>query len=95
MKIKTKFEKLVKELSETSKLFGQEILHLQVQTAVKMYRFLTKDLEALDIVIKKDGKIVLYRSGNLINISKKVRQLIVWAVYRSMENKIFPNFKIN
>jgi len=89
METKTKFEVLLKDLSEISRLPEKEILHMQVQTAAKMYRFLTKDLAALDIVMHRDGEIKIYKAESIIKISKKVRHLILWAVYKSMENKIF------
>ena len=61
---------------------------MQVQTVAKMYRFLSKDLDALDIVIYKDGEIKIYKADSLVEISKKVKKLIIWAVYRSMEYKL-------
>jgi len=85
----------LKDMSEVSKLTEQEILHMQVQIAAKMYRFLTKDLDALDIVTYRDGEIKIFKGDSPVKISKKIRHLIVWAVYRSMEYKIFLNFKIN
>jgi hypothetical protein len=95
METKTKFEELLKDLSAISHLHEKEILHMQVQTAAMMYRFLTKDLEALDIVIHKDGEIKIYKEDCLVKISNKVRRLIIWAVFRSMESKIFLDYKIN
>ena len=95
METKTKFEEVLKDLSEISHLPEKEILHMQVQTVAMMYRFLTKDLEALDIVIHRDGEIKIHKADSLIKISKKVKKLIIWAVFRSMEYKIFLNNKIN
>ncbi|KKQ89235.1 MAG: hypothetical protein UT12_C0019G0004 [Candidatus Curtissbacteria bacterium GW2011_GWC2_38_9] len=95
MSSQTNFEQFVKELTDFRQISETEILHMAVQVAAKMYRFLTKDLDALDIVIDKNGKVELYKSDKQVKISKKVKQLIVWAVFRSMENKIFLNYRIN
>lgn len=95
METKTKFEELLKDLSEISHIPEKEILHMQVQTAAMMYRFLTKDMDALDIVTYKDGGIKIFKGDSPVKISKKVKRLIVWAVFRSMEHKIFLNLKIN
>ena len=95
MSSQTNFEQFVKELTDFRQISETEILHMAVHVAAKMYRFLTKDLDALDIVIDKNGKVELYKSDKQVKISKKVKQLIVWAVFRSMENKIFLNYRIN
>ncbi len=95
MSSQTNFEQFVKDLSEVSQKSEWEILHLQAQTAAKMYRFATKDLEALDIAIRRNGQIKIYKTDKRVKITKKVRQLIVWAVYRTMQNTIFPNPKVN
>lgn len=91
----TKFETLVRDLSEASKLNEGEILHMQVQTAAMMYRYLTDDLDALDIVIRKTGKIKIYKLNKLVKVSNRIRELIVWAVFRTMERKVLINFKVN
>ena len=95
METKTKFEELLRELSKTSHMSEKEILHMQVQMAAKMYRFLTKDLDALDIITYKDGEIKIFKGDCPVKISKKVKKLIMWAVYRRMEYQIFLNLKIN
>ena len=95
MEIKTKFEKLLKDLSEVSHLPEKEILHMQVQMAAKMYRFLTKDMDALDIVTYRDGEIKIFKGNTPVKISRKVKKLIIWAVFRKMEYNIFLEHKNN
>lgn len=95
METKTKFEELLRDLSEISHLSEKEILHMQVQMAAKMYRFLTKDLDALDIVTYKDGAIKIFKGDIPVTLSKKVKKLIIWAVYKRMEYQLFLNLKIN
>ena len=95
METKTKFEELLKDLSEISHLPEKEILHMQVQMAAKMYRFLTNDLDALDIVTYRDGEIKIFKGKSPIKISEKVNKLIIWAVFRRIEYQIFLNLKIN
>lgn len=85
METKTEFEEVLKELSEKSLIPEKEILHIQVQTAAMMYRFLTKDMDALDIVTYRDGGIKIFKGDSPVKISKKVGKLIIWAVGRKME----------
>ena len=95
MQAKTKFEKLLINLSEASKLTEWQILHMQVQTAAMMYRFLTDDLDVLDIVISKRGKIRINKGNKPVRLSPWVKRLLVWAVYRKMENKVLINLNVN
>lgn len=95
MKAKTEFEKLLKKLSQVSNLTENEILHEHIQTTTKIYRFLTNDLDALDIVIYKNGVITIYKNDKPIKIAKETRHAIVDAIYKSLENKFRLRSKIN
>lgn len=82
MQTKTGFEGLLDDLSFFSGVSKNEILHSQAQIVAKMYRFLTGDLEAIDIVISKIGRVQIYKDKNEVLVSKKHRDLIVWATFR-------------
>lgn len=85
METKTKFEKLLKKLSHVSKLTEDEILHIHTQTTAEIYRLLTKDLDALDIAIYKNGEIRIYKMNKPVRISKEVEKVIIEAIYRSID----------
>lgn len=93
MKTKTQFEEVLKEISDISHVSEKEILHKQTQMAAMMYRFLTKDLEALDIVTYKDGEIKIFKNDKQVKLSNRVSELILWAVIKVVENKVLAKHK--
>ncbi|MCR4324921.1 MAG: hypothetical protein NUV69_04525 [Candidatus Curtissbacteria bacterium] len=95
MSSQTNFEQFVKELSDFRQISETKILHMVVQVVVKMYRFLTKDLDAVDVVILNRGKTQIYKGNNEVSVSNKHKNLIVWATFRFLESKVLANLKIN